>query len=146
MLFQGFKKAWTYRAPKTSIRYTKKSAPKINSDVCFTNILSMIVKNYFIYRNQKVYLKKVVAYTYWFEKKNRAFMFESIYIFKSTKDLFMNRLALISSSFVPSAPFLYFPKASENCKSFWCFQGVEKGYNGNKWVKQVQFRVYSRHI
>ena len=32
---------WTciYRAPKTLIRYTKKHAPKINSAVCFTNIL-----------------------------------------------------------------------------------------------------------
>ena len=29
----------TYRAPKTSIRYTKKHAPKINRAVCFTNIL-----------------------------------------------------------------------------------------------------------
>ena len=29
----------TYRAPKTLMRYTKKRAPKINSDVCFTKIL-----------------------------------------------------------------------------------------------------------
>ena len=41
--------ACTYRAPKTLIRYTKKRAPKINSDVCFTKILWIIVKNYFIY-------------------------------------------------------------------------------------------------
>ena len=26
-------------APKTSIRYTKKRAPKINSDICFAKIL-----------------------------------------------------------------------------------------------------------
>ena len=29
----------TYRASKTSIRYTQKRVPKINSDVCFTKIL-----------------------------------------------------------------------------------------------------------
>ena len=33
---QSFK---NYRAPKISIRYTKKRAPKINSDVCFTKLL-----------------------------------------------------------------------------------------------------------
>ena len=35
---QGFEneQVCTYCAPKTSIRYTKKCAPKINSDVCFT--------------------------------------------------------------------------------------------------------------
>ena len=32
-------RACTYRALKTLIRYTKKRAPKINSDVCFTKIL-----------------------------------------------------------------------------------------------------------
>ena len=37
--------------------------------------------------------------------------------------------------FVPSAPFLYPLKTSEKRKVFWCFQGVEKGYIGKKWVK-----------
>ena len=36
--------------------------------------------------------------------------------------------------FVPNAPFLYPLKTSENCKVFWCFQGLEKGYIGNEWV------------
>ena len=36
--------------------------------------------------------------------------------------------------FVPNAPFLYPLKTSENLKVFWCFQGVEKGCIGNKWV------------
>ena len=36
--------------------------------------------------------------------------------------------------FVPNAPFLYPLKASENRKVFRCFQGVEKGCTGNKWV------------
>ena len=36
--------------------------------------------------------------------------------------------------FVPNAPFLYPLKISENCKVFWCFQRVEKGCIGNKWV------------
>ena len=38
--------------------------------------------------------------------------------------------------FVPNAPFLYQLKASENLTVFWCFQGVEKGYIGNEWVKE----------
>ena len=37
--------------------------------------------------------------------------------------------------FVPNALFLYPLKISENCKVFWCFQGVEIGCIGNKWVK-----------
>ena len=36
--------------------------------------------------------------------------------------------------FVASAPFLYPLKASEKFTVFWCFQGVEKGSIGNKWV------------
>ena len=40
--------------------------------------------------------------------------------------------------FVPNAPFLYTLKTSENLTAFWCFQGLEKGYIGNKWVKDKQ--------
>ena len=40
--------ACTYLAPKTSISYTKKHAPKINSDVCFFFNINF-VKNYFIH-------------------------------------------------------------------------------------------------
>ena len=53
----------------------------------------------------------------------------------------MQRFQLISfgvfiiNPFVPNAPFLYPLKTSENCKVFWCFQGVEKGCIGNEWVK-----------
>ena len=36
--------------------------------------------------------------------------------------------------FVPNAHFLYFLKTSENRKDFWCFQGVEKGCIGDKWI------------
>ena len=32
-------RACTYHAPKTSLWYTKKCAPQINSDICFTKIL-----------------------------------------------------------------------------------------------------------
>ena len=39
------------------------------------------------------------------------------------------------NSFVPNAPFLYSLKTSENRKAFWCFQGVEKGCIGSKWVR-----------
>ena len=38
--------------------------------------------------------------------------------------------------FIPSAPFLYPPEISENRKVFWCFQGIEKGCIGNKWVNE----------
>ena len=41
--FQGFKRA------NTSVRYTKKHAPKINSDLGFTKNLRIIAKIYFIY-------------------------------------------------------------------------------------------------
>ena len=37
--------------------------------------------------------------------------------------------------FVPNVPFLYPLKASENCKVFWCFQGVEKGALGTNTLK-----------
>ena len=36
--------------------------------------------------------------------------------------------------FVPNAPFLYPLKISDNLTVFWCFQGVQKEYIGNKWV------------
>ena len=39
--------------------------------------------------------------------------------------------------FVPDAPFLYPLKTSENRPVFWWFQGVEKGYIGNKSVKTI---------
>ena len=36
--------------------------------------------------------------------------------------------------FVPNAPFLYPLKTSANLADFGCFQGVEKGCIGNKWI------------
>ena len=36
-------------------------------------------------------------------------------------------------------------KTSENRKVFWCFQGVEKGSIGNKWVK-VEAVAIIRHV
>ena len=36
--------------------------------------------------------------------------------------------------FVPSSPFFCPLKTSKNVTVFWCFQGVEKGCIGNKWV------------
>ena len=38
--------------------------------------------------------------------------------------------------FFPNASFLYPLKQLENRKVFWCFQVVEKGCIGNKWVKE----------
>ena len=46
-----------------------------------------------------------------------------------------NLRKLFFDSFVTNAPFLYPLKTSENHKVFWCFQGLEKGCIGNKWVK-----------
>ena len=44
--------------------------------------------------------------------------------------------------FVPNVLFLYPLKTTENCKDFLCFQGVEKGCIGNKWVKHMLFVFY----
>ena len=38
------------------------------------------------------------------------------------------------NQFVSNATFLYPVKHQRTVKVFWCFQGVEKGYIGNKWV------------
>ena len=43
---------------------------------------------------------------------------------------FSDDMGLVNQ-FVLNAPFLYPLETSENC---WCFQGVEKGCIGNKWV------------
>ena len=45
-----------------------------------------------------------------------------------------NQSSLIINPFAPSAPFLYPLKTSEHLTVFWCFQGVEKGCIGDKWV------------
>ena len=45
--------------------------------------------------------------------------------------------------FFPNAPFLYSLKKSENLTIFWCFQGVEEGIIGNKWVNRISLRYYS---
>ena len=48
---------------------------------------------------------------------------------------FLRKLKLcILNRFVPNTPFLYPLKTSENLKVVWCFQGVQKGCIGNKWV------------
>ena len=40
------------------------------------------------------------------------------------------------NTLVSNAPFFYPLKTPENPKVFWYFQGVEKGWIGNKWVKK----------
>ena len=40
--------------------------------------------------------------------------------------------------FVLNALFLYLLKTPESRKVFYCFQGVEKGCTGNKWVKALK--------
>ena len=43
--------------------------------------------------------------------------------------------------FVPNAPILYPLKISENRKAFWCFQGVQKGCIGSKWILSYNFDI-----
>ena len=40
--------------------------------------------------------------------------------------------------FVSNEPFLHSLKTLKNREVFWCFQGVEKGCIGNKWVKSLE--------
>ena len=47
------------------------------------------------------------------------------------------QISKIFNPFIPNTIFLYLLKTSENLKVF-CFQGVEKGCIGNKWVKSLQ--------
>ena len=59
--------------------------------------------------------------------------------------LFMRYIGADKSSFVcigmnplvPSVPFLWLQKTSENREVFWFFQVVEKGCIGNKWVQVI---------
>ena len=44
---------------------------------------------------------------------------------------------LYFNPFAPNVPCLYLLKTSEKLTAFRCFQGVEKGSIGNKWVKII---------
>ena len=58
---------------------------------------------------------------------------KSIEWFKIWKNKYhKNEMGLFLNPFVPSAPFLYPLKTSENLMVFWCFLGVEKG-----WVNRI---------
>ena len=48
--------------------------------------------------------------------------------------------------FVPNAPFLYPLKRSENRKGFWCFQGLEKGCIGKKWVNMISSKQHRKKV
>ena len=50
-------------------------------------------------------------------------------------ELYTLYIRCLINSLVPNAPFLYPLKISENLTVFSCFQGVEKGWIGNKRVK-----------
>ena len=45
---------------------------------------------------------------------------------------------MLFNPFVPNETFLYSLK-TENLTIFWCFQGVDKGCIGNKWVKEIVY-------
>ena len=46
--------------------------------------------------------------------------------------------------FVSNASFLYPLKISENLTVFLCFQGVEKGCIGNKWIKSKSAKKFKK--
>ena len=46
--------------------------------------------------------------------------------------------------FVPKVTFLDPLKTLENLTVFWCFQGVEKGCIGNKWVKVLYLEYFTQ--
>ena len=57
---------------------------------------------------------------------------------KGLKRFFFGEILLFYAyvnTFAPNVPFLYPLKTLENHTIFWCFQGVQKGCIGNKWVK-----------
>ena len=47
-------------------------------------------------------------------------------------------LGVLVDQFVPNTLLLYPLRISKNFTVFWCFQGVEKGCIGNKWVKTTK--------
>ena len=53
---------------------------------------------------------------------------------------------VVINPFVPNAPFLYPLKTSENCRVFWCFQLIEKGCTGNRWVKGFKLKVLAKNF
>ena len=60
----------------------------------------------------------------------QSFFEVKIYKLENPKNIAISHL----NPFVPNAPLLYTLKASESLTVLWCFQGVEKGCIGNKWV------------
>ena len=54
-----------------------------------------------------------------------------------SKQMFAVFKRKVLNPFVPNAPFLYSLKTSEKRKVFWCFERVEKGCIGSKWVKVI---------
>ena len=71
--------------------------------------------------------------------------FPSFSLFRNT----IRRISLfyiIFNVFVPNPPFLYPPKTSDNLMVFWCFQGVEKGWIGNKWVDENSFTIRKHYV
>ena len=48
--------------------------------------------------------------------------------------------------FAPNGPFLYSLKTPENITVFWCFQGLEKGCIGNKWIKLIRCELFYLHV
>ena len=81
-----------------------------------------------------------VCNKYWPKPKNFMIVDKKISSRKNEMSYFVLRSNFVRSyptsklinSFVPSALFLYPLEISDH---FWCFQGVEKGCTGKKWVK-----------
>ena len=62
-----------------------------------------------------------------------------IYIFNLRNFVTIFLHSFLFNPFVPSAPFLYPLKTSENFTVFGCFQGVERRCIWNKWVKEIVY-------
>ena len=56
----------------------------------------------------------------------------------------LNSVIASFKPFVHHAPFLYPLKTSEYLTKFWCFQGIEKGYIGNEWIKERRIIAWNK--
>ena len=78
-----------------------------------------------------------------FTARSAVHVFSNCYLISETLSVKCDIFLLINA-FVPSAPFLYRLKTSENRKVFWWFQLIEKGCFGNKWVRNTSISLFKK--
>ena len=78
-----------------------------------------------------------------FTNRSAVHVFSNCYLMSQTLSVKYDIFLLINP-FVPNAPFLYPLKTSENGKAFWCFQEIEKGCTGNKWVSNTSISLFKK--